>query len=188
MGVGYASKMWGSTWLSPHPRPLILRMLLTLRLYPAQNVGSTWSKIWINTLTLGKIVREQEKLRMTFKFVLVKLETAQLHVQLLGCFAIYHAHLHLFCIRPKATALLSCDWTSNKVHHEWQWLAVMTHSYLHELLMVGVDKHIIIYPNCGPWTITRNHYGVFSHISVCNGKTKAWCWLAWKRHLSMKQR
>jgi len=77
--------------------------------------------------------------------------------------------------------------SDQNLHHEWQWLAVMTHSYLHELLMVGVDKHIIIYPNCGPWTITQNHYGVFSHISVCNGKTKAWCWLAWKRHLSMKQ-
>ncbi len=36
--------------------------------------------------------------------------------------------------------------SEKNLHHEWQWLAVMTHSYLHELLMVGVDKHIIILP------------------------------------------
>jgi hypothetical protein len=112
MGVGYTSKMWGWTWLSPHPRPLVLRMLFTLGLYPAQNVGSTWSEIWINTLSK----KNWEWHLNLFWWNWRPLSYMSSYLDVLP----FIMHICTCLVwDPKQQVFSSCDWTSNKVSVLW---------------------------------------------------------------------
>ncbi len=76
-------------------------------------------------------------------------------------------------------SLTKCQ-TINHLHHALQWLAAMTHHWLYQLPMVGVDKYTI-----SAWA---KHYAIcvlnFSHISKSVWNTHSWCWLALKKHQS----
>ncbi len=62
--------------------------------------------------------------------------------------------------------------------HEQQWWAAMTPHWLDQLLTVGVDKYTKLWAN----HYTNSHVLSFCCISIINGKTRSWCWLALKRH------
>ncbi len=70
----------------------------------------------------------------------------------------------------------------HQLYHEWEGLAAITSTALHQLLAVGVEKHIMVCSKLKVNDYTKIFALSFCHISRSDKKIQSSCWQLFKNH------